>query len=180
MKTGSSIYENRQFYYKLMKDFLDGKIKAYPFRSKFMHQRNEDIDNNKQAGSSKCCASKKLDKDEERYLEEYCDKLYSYAPTDNVSEILNECVAGAKKYDIKGALFFDAIFSDLFVNIRDFWPRNSKEAETAGWENSMDEFGFPEINETEYEKEYYIDEEQLRKKVQEKFKILDENKELWM
>lgn len=180
MKISSTIYASRQFYYGLIRDFLDGKIKAYPFSNKFMHQRNKDIDNNKQPDPSKYYESKDFDENEKKYLEEYCDKLYNYAPTNNVSAILNECVAGAKKYGIKGPLFFDTIFSDLFVNIRDFWPRNLKEAEVAGWENPMDEFGFPELSVAEYREEYCIDEVQLRKKMQEKFRILDENKEMWL
>lgn len=180
MKVDCTIYDNRQFYYRLIKDFLDRKIKAYVFRNKFMHQRNKDIDSNNQTGFSKCYASKELTKDEQRYVEEYCDKIYNYAPTDDVSEILNECVEGAKKHGIKGPLIFGAIFSDIFVDIRDFWPRNLKEAETAGWENSMDELGFPELSEDEYKEGYYINEEQLRKKMKEKLKILEENKGMWM
>lgn len=180
MKITNAIFENRLFYYHLMKDFLDHKINTYHFKNKFMHQRNKDIEINALSDFSEYYENRNLSENEKKFVEEYSDKLYSYNPTNNVNIILDEYVIGAKKYRINGPLFFDAIFSDLFVNIRDFWPRNLKEAETAGWQSTMDEFGFAELSEEEYKNEYCIDEEQLRKKVQEKFKILEENKEIWM
>jgi hypothetical protein len=178
MKIVSTIYENRLYYYELMKDFLEGRIKAYLFRKQFWHQRNKDLDDDKKKGFYEYV--EQYTEKEQKFTKEYFDQLYCYSPTDDVSKILCDYVKGAEKYQIKGYLFFIGIYDDLSVNIRDFYPRNVKEARAAGWDFSSDELGFPEFTEEEYKKEYCIDEKELRKKVQEKFDILEKNKDKWM
>jgi hypothetical protein len=169
----SAIYKNRLRYYSLLKDFLEHEIKAFSFMRKFMHKRSDDIDEDIKAGYYDYI--EEWGDNELKFRREYYDKLYRYAPTEDITKILNKYVEGAKKYEIKGDLFFSGIFSDLSINIRDFYPRDRKEAEVAGWDDS-----FLEFSAEEYKAEYYIDETELRKKIQEKFNILEENKEMWM
>jgi hypothetical protein len=168
-------YKNRMWYYNLMKDFLDGKINAFTFMEEFLWQRHRDITEDKESGFSDYYRSQPWNESERVFMEYYSDKLYNHEPNEGIAKLLQEYAQGARKCGIKGWMFFSGIHGELFVDTRDFYPRNRKEAKIAGWDNS-----FIKLSEEEYAADYSIDETELRRRVLEKYNFLTENKDLWM
>ncbi len=177
-----SFYKNRMWYYNIIKDYLECKIKAYPLCYKYMGQRDDDLNENRNSGFNDYDESQYWDENQKKFYSYYFNKLYNRPDNLDLYEHLKEYVEGAKKYNISGELFLSGINQELFKYLRDFDARNIEEAKLAGWDEVSDEGieSFIDYTPEEYEKDYSIDETELRKRLKTIFEILNDNKERWM
>ena len=95
------MYNNREFYYNLMLDFLHEKISAWTFRTKYWDQRHKNLDENKTTGYSDYYVNRVLFGNEKIFEEKYSDLLYRKAWSENCLNILQEYEKGAKELSIK-------------------------------------------------------------------------------
>ncbi|KIE05162.1 hypothetical protein NF27_ER00050 [Candidatus Jidaibacter acanthamoeba] len=145
----STVYQNKMFYYNLMQDFVKNKISGREFQQTFLKNRTADLNKDQARGYYDYSDKMIVPNNIKLFREEYAWKLYNN---------FDELVKGAEKYGVKGEEFFTPIFNCLqSIDIEDFWPRD-------------DEY---------FEEDENIDEDELRRRVKEKLRILDENKDKW-
>lgn len=153
----SEIYKNRMLYYNFMKDFLDGKIIPWEFRKKYWHQRNGDLDINKESGYRDYYLSKVFLGNEKIFEEEYADFLYQKSRTNECLNILQEYEKGANELNIVGEDFFMGIWNFIDEYVREYYPSDND-----GFDPASD-----------------VDEQTLTKIIRAVFDVLERNKDRW-
>jgi hypothetical protein len=150
------IYNNRKFYYEIIKEFLEGKKTALELQTEYWEQRDKDLDVDSKNGYYEYEAN--YEGNEKQFEKENKEKLYFSAWSKEWREVLAEYEEAANRLEIKGELFFKGIWNFIDEYVREYNPSDAS-------------FFNPEED---------VDEEELEEKLRAAYEVLERNKERWM
>ena len=154
----SADYRNRMFYYKIISNYLTGKIDAQIFRETFWTQRSKDIKTNIKNGYFDYYSNKQLANNENKFENEYGYPLRNSVWSDENIIYLNKYEQGVLKYNIKGETFFSNIYSFIDPYIREYYPSDSED----------------------FDPKESVDEKTLKKVIKAAYEVLEKHKDRWL